>query len=272
MSVRRGAERSRRQLSFAEAHEEVSEPSTCTLCLGRHQQFSTPANWKSEDARTLALSLKVSPDCLVCSACRKDVTRVLANDAYIPRWEKLKERSTCKNTCCIAQCSEIPFASLHTASDQLQSTLVKVGLKCSISEIEEMDPKLWDAVTFLTQSESERRGTSKVTDPASPAYQIKRIRRFFLLCSLLFITDDRCSIPLHVLLADLVECQGASALLHRMLNRLGVCASTDTLSRFMQHNVKDFNSTADRYISTESFTVVSADNVDFLHTYARVVK
>ncbi len=138
--------------------------------------------------------------------------------------------------------------------------------------IEEMDPKLWEAVTLLTQSTSERRGTSTVTEPTSSAYQVKRIRRLFLLCSLMFITDDRCSVPLHILVADLVESQGGSALLHKMLNRLGVCASVDTLSRFMQHKVRAFSDTADRYISTDSFTVVSADNVDFLHTYARVVK
>ena len=38
--------------------------------------------------------------------------------------------------------------------------------------IEELDPKLWEAVT---QSASERRGTSKVIDPTSKAYNIKRL-------------------------------------------------------------------------------------------------
>ena len=46
----------------------------------------------------------------------------------------------------------------------------------------------------------------------------------------MFITDDRCSIPLHILIADLVEGQGGSAWLHKILNRLGVCASADTLT------------------------------------------
>ncbi len=132
--MRRGVEKSRRQLCFAGTDGEVSEPSTCTLCLGHHSRFSTPANWKCEDARTLALSLKVTSDSLVCSACRKDVTRVLADNTYKPRWEKLKE-SIEKTTCCIAHCTEAVFASLHRASDQLHSTMETIGLKCSASEI-----------------------------------------------------------------------------------------------------------------------------------------
>ncbi len=134
MSVRRGVEKSRRQLSFAGTDGGDLELSTCTLCLGRHRVFSTPAKWKSEEARTLAFSLKVAPDSLVCSASRKDITRVLADSTYKPRWEKLKESSK-STTCCIAQCTEIAFALLHRARDELQSTLETTGLKCSISEI-----------------------------------------------------------------------------------------------------------------------------------------
>ncbi len=138
--------------------------------------------------------------------------------------------------------------------------------------IDEIDPKLWEAITLLTHSVSERRGTSKVLKHGSSEYHIKRIRRLFLLCTLMFITDDHCSIPMHVLLADIVESQGGSALLHRILNRVGVCASADTLSRFMQHKIRTPNREADRNTDEDSFTVISADNIDFVHKYARVVK
>ena len=125
MSRSRG---SRRQLSFVN-----TEPSTCcTLCRGHHRQFSTPATWKSENARTLAHSLKLSPNDPVCYACRKDVARVLADHTHIPRWEK--DRS--ENVCCIAGCPHSVFASLHKASlNQLQSAFDTADLKCICSEI-----------------------------------------------------------------------------------------------------------------------------------------
>ena len=88
---------------------------------------------------------------------------------------------------------------------------------------------LWRAICTLTRSASERGGTSKVTDPSTPAYRVKKIWQFSLLCNLLFCTDDRCSLPLHMLVADVIESQGGSALLIRILNRLGLCASADTL-------------------------------------------
>ena len=138
--------------------------------------------------------------------------------------------------------------------------------------IADMDPKLWEAITLLTQSLSERRGTCKADKENSTAYHIKRVRRLFLLCNLMFITDDRCSIPLHILLADLVESQGGSALLHRILNRVGVCASSDTLSRFMQHKAKAVSGKPEVFPNMESFTIVSADNVDLIHKHARVVR
>ena len=116
----RGVEKSRRRLSFAETGKEDSGPSTCTLRLKPHRKLSTPSNWKSEEARSLAVSLKVCPDALVCAACRKDMTRVIANDAYVPRWGKEGHR---KNMCCIAQCPEVAMTSLNKASsEQLQSS------------------------------------------------------------------------------------------------------------------------------------------------------
>ncbi len=98
--------------------------------------------------------------------------------------------------------------------------------------IQAVDPQVWSAISVLTRSVSERRRTSKAAfDPNSTAYQTKKTRRFFLLCALLFCTDDRCSVPLHTLVTDTVDSQGGSALLIRLLNRLGVCASFDTLNR-----------------------------------------
>ena len=158
------------------------------------------------------------------------------------------------------------FLAKNTASPQDHDNIDIDSL------IDKMNPKIWNAVTVLTKSATEKRGTSKVANPASSTYHVKRIRRLFLLCNIMFITDDRCSVPLHILMADLVESQGVSALLHKVLNRVGVCASADTLARFVQHKVTVLQGMENMYINKEHFTVVSADNVDFMHTYARVVK
>ena len=135
--------------------------------------------------------------------------------------------------------------------------------------ITQIDPELWNIVCTLTKSKSENRGTSKVTDPLSPAYHVKRIRHLFLICTILFCTDDRCSMPLHTLLTDTVESQGGSALLVQILNRLGVCASSDTLSRFIQYQVSKDKPDV-KYLKPDTFTLISADNIDFMHSFARV--
>ncbi len=136
--------------------------------------------------------------------------------------------------------------------------------------IEDMDPKLWDAISLLTRSISERRGTSKVLDDTSTPHNIKSIRRLFLLCNLMFITDDRCSVPLHVLMTDIVDSQGGSSLLIKVLNRVGVCASADTLSRFIQFKVTHFDSKVQVFADSESFPMISVDNVDYANRYSRV--
>ena len=102
-------------------------------------------------------------------------------------------------------------------------------------QIANIDPQLWNAMCCITRSKSEIRDTSKVIDPNSPAYHVKKVRRFFLLCAIMFSTDDRCSMPMHTLMTDLVESQGGSSVLVKTLNRLGVCSSADTLARFIQH-------------------------------------
>lgn len=73
------------------------------------------------------------------------------------------------------------------------------------------------------------------------------------------------------MLADAVESNGGSGHLLKIVNRLGACVSSDTLSRYQQHRVKQLEKAGimSEYPST-TFTVVSADNHNFLHSYARV--
>ena len=102
--------------------------------------------------------------------------------------------------------------------------------------IDEVDPVLWETICLLTRSKTERREKTKhATCSKSQSNPGKRICRFFLLYMILFNAGDRCSLPLHTLLTDMIDSQGGTALLVKILNRLGICASADTLSRFIQY-------------------------------------
>ena len=137
-------------------------------------------------------------------------------------------------------------------------------------QIEKIEPQLWNAIRCITRCKSEIRGTSKVDDPSSQAHHIKKVRCFFLLCVIMFVTNDRCSMPMHTLMTDLVESQGGSSVLIRTLNRLGVCSSADTLARFIQHKRTVSEYHCFKHLTKDAFTVVSADNLDFLHSFSRV--
>ena len=120
---------SRRKLSFGSDNSP-----TCTLCNGHHTQFSSPSSWKNEDARRLVFSLKVSADSPVCGACRKEVSRSLDDQTYIPRWVKrLKDAGS---TCSISLCKQNIFVSLNKAtSEELKMTLASAGLQCITTEV-----------------------------------------------------------------------------------------------------------------------------------------
>ena len=62
-------------------------------------------------------------------------------------------------------------------------------------QIEQLDPRLWEAVCLLTRSVSEKRGVSKVSDSSSPAYHIKKVWRFFIACTMRFCINENYTIP-----------------------------------------------------------------------------
>ena len=73
--------------------------------------------------------------------------------------------------------------------------------------------------------------------------------------------------PMHLLIADLIESQGGTAFLIQELNKLGVCSSQETLKRFIQSKVdtKVGKHPCQTFFNCDSFTVVSVDNIDFLY-------
>jgi DNA invertase Pin-like site-specific DNA recombinase len=69
--------------------------------------------------------------------------------------------------------------------------------------------------------------------------------------------------PLHTLLADLIEGQGGSTLLVKILNRLGVCTSADTLI----HSLSSLLITLISFIATVVFLKVLKTAVGMAPVY-----
>ena len=118
---------------------------------------------------------------------------------------------------------------------------------------------------LITQPLSSR--AKKSTDNSN----IRKIRRLFCICTLLFTTNSQCSFSLHTLLADAIEtCRGSSRLM-RLLNRVGACVSADTHARYVQYRVQKCKEEGPMSGYPENaFTIASTDDLDFVHSHARV--
>ena len=139
--------------------------------------------------------------------------------------------------------------------------------------VAEIDPKLWEFVCMITRPMSACKGYTYSSGEKNSLLntRVKKVRRFFCLCVLLFCTDDRCHLPLHALITDAVESYGGSAMLIRMLNRLGACSSADTLARVIQYRVEEREKRGvEQDCNPNEITIISVDNIDFLHSYAQV--
>ena len=88
---------------------------------------------------------------------------------------------------------------------------------------------------------------------------------------LMLTTNPTCNTALHHLIAEAIEVCGGSRKLIRILNRLGVCVSGDTHDRFVT-SVAEEQRKLDVWneLSSNVFTVASADNIDFLKSHAAV--
>ena len=130
--------------------------------------------------------------------------------------------------------------------------------------IEELDPDIWKAVSMLTQPSSTKASRNENS-------QIRKLRQVFCICSIFFTMNRQCSFPIHTLIADAIKTWGGSNKLVRVLNRLGVCASSETHARYIQYRVKKVLEEGPMAkFPGDAFTLVSVDNIDFIHSYARV--
>ena len=96
--------------------------------------------------------------------------------------------------------------------------------------------------------------------------QLKKIRRFFILCSLQYCCNVEQPLPIHSIVADVVQMCGCSTVLLTLLYQLGVTTSYKTYDRF-ESNLLKSKSVWDN-LSPHLFTVVSVDNFDMLQSHA----
>jgi len=88
------------------------------------------------------------------------------------------------------------------------------------------------------------------------------MKRFFILCVILFCT-----------MFNAFPHNGrGSDLLIKILNQLGACSSYDTLSRFITYKIGQDTPLGSKHSEADGFTVVSADNIDYVHHFAQVCK
>ena len=84
----------------------MSKRSDCaaSLCYSQHQHLSLPRSWKSEAAQLLIRSMHIEFDAPICRPCRDDISRLVKNQQYIPRWTKATQK-----TCCIPGCNATAY-------------------------------------------------------------------------------------------------------------------------------------------------------------------
>jgi len=127
------------------------------------------------------------------------------------------------------------------------------------SLIEQIDPTIWSAICRLTET-----ATQTTT-------HVKKIRRVYALCNLLFTINRKCSLPLHTLITEIVDTCGGSHRLKQILNRLGICSSSETHNRYIASRVeKKRNEGILTGIAMNYPITVSADNLDYRQSYSRV--
>ena len=99
----------------------------------------------------------------------------------------------------------------------------------------------------------------------------RKVRTVFALCQMFFTTNWQCSFPLHTLISDTIDTFGGSVQLKTLLNRVGVCVSSETHARYVQYRVemRQREGLLSGY-KLDCPVIVSADNLDYQQSYSRV--
>ena len=156
---------------------------------------------------------------------------------------------------------------------QVQKMLAEDALlPCDISQFDVdttlagIDPVLWKMVTSMTKTVTESRNNTN-PDNLSPH---RKLHCLYCLCVMFFASNRCCSMPIHVLLTDLIDSQGGSAELVRMLNGFGAVASVDTHRRYVQFQVKKASLGCLSTLNLDTFTAFTLDNIDYRNRHSFV--
>ena len=130
-----------------------------------------------------------------------------------------------------------------------------------------IDPALWKMVVKITGTVTESR---RKTPPKKIRHQ-RKLNCLYALCVMFIAHNRSCSVPMHLLLADLVESHGGSNELITMLNRFGAVACVDTHRRYVQYQIKQKVSSGFLSdLNMDRFTIASVDNINFLQSHSFV--
>ena len=114
------AERSRRRLSFPSTSELEEQGEVCGLCGKASVRTSKYPSWKDKLSQRCIQSLGIDMHSPICRACRDDVSRLVKNPAFTPRWAKEKQ----KDNCIIQTCTGI---DLHYSTTISGDELTELG-------------------------------------------------------------------------------------------------------------------------------------------------
>ena len=133
------------------------------------------------------------------------------------------------------------------------------------SIVTSIDPQLWKLISIMTRS---KKTAGKVQDGQTLHAHTKKIRQLYSLCTLLFCTNNRCCMPVHLLLTDVIKAGGCTSETVKILNRFGAVASEDTHSRLVTCVSSQRASEIDLELTPCAFRLASLDNVDVLLSHA----
>ena len=146
-------------------------------------------------------------------------------------------------------------------------------------------PRLWNFLLLMTEDDKGRSDRRRVTKakpswfkethffPANQTDSVARrkLRIFYSICHLVFMHDDECSFPVHMLLGEVVHGLGGADRLMQILNRFGIVSS---LTKVRDHELKSMYAKLKydypRQFTADAFCVTSVDNIDMASPFASV--
>lgn len=137
--------------------------------------------------------------------------------------------------------------------------------------IKEINPLLWNFIYLLTETTTEQRERDRCKDfdwsdhnglSQNTSNRPSSLRRLYQLCHAMYAINDRCSYPLHLLLADTIQCQGGSQALLQILNRFGITSSRNVLDYHKNAIIMSNLYSMEEKVDRTSFAFTSIDNID----------